>query len=111
MVTGECTCKRYVVGRDCNQCLPEYWGLSDDQEGCKPCDCDLGGAFNNSCDAQTGQCFCRPHVSGRSCNVPEQNYYTGWIDYLIYEGEYAKGSDVSLTAKSTYLRLEHIPIF
>ncbi|XP_001607740.1 laminin subunit beta-1 [Nasonia vitripennis] len=93
MVTGECTCKRYVVGRDCNQCLPEYWGLSDDQEGCKPCDCDLGGAYNNSCDAYTGQCHCRPHVSGRSCNVPEQNYYTGWIDYLIYEGEYAKGTD------------------
>lgn len=54
--TGECTCKRYVHGRDCNQCIPGYWGLSDSQEGCKPCDCDIGGAYDNMCDVVTGQC-------------------------------------------------------
>lgn len=56
MATGECTCKRYVTGRDCNQCLPEYYGLSDERDGCKPCDCDLGGAYDNFCDVITGQC-------------------------------------------------------
>lgn len=53
---GECTCKRYVTGRDCNQCSLGYWGLSDSQDGCKACDCDIGGAYDNMCDVITGQC-------------------------------------------------------
>ncbi|XP_058795433.1 laminin subunit beta-1 isoform X2 [Phymastichus coffea] len=93
MMSGECTCKRYVTGRDCNQCLPEFWGLSDETEGCKACDCDPGGSYDNNCDVETGQCRCRPHVGGRTCSNPEQSYYTGSIDYLIYEGEHARGSD------------------
>lgn len=55
-IRGECTCKRYVVGRDCNQCLQEYYGLSESQDGCKPCDCDPGGAYDNNCDVVDGQC-------------------------------------------------------
>ncbi|OBS67801.1 hypothetical protein A6R68_03657, partial [Neotoma lepida] len=35
--TGYCYCKR----------LPQHWGLSNDLDGCRPCDCDLGGALNN----------------------------------------------------------------
>uniref|UniRef100_A0A348G671 Laminin subunit beta1 n=1 Tax=Odontomachus monticola TaxID=613454 RepID=A0A348G671_ODOMO len=93
MVTGECTCKRYVTARDCNQCLPNYWGLSEDRDGCKPCDCDPGGSYEDSCDVITGQCRCRPHVSGRTCNQPEQSYYTGSLDFLIYEGELSRASD------------------
>ncbi|XP_014474368.1 PREDICTED: laminin subunit beta-1 [Dinoponera quadriceps] len=93
MVTGECTCKRYVTARDCNQCLPNYWGLSEDRDGCKPCDCDPGGSYEDSCDVVTGQCRCRPHVSGRTCNQPEQSYYTGSLDFLIYEGELSRASD------------------
>lgn len=54
--TGECLCKRNVIGRDCNQCIPEYWGLGDSPEGCKPCDCDPGGSLHNECDVFTGQC-------------------------------------------------------
>lgn len=94
-VTGECTCKRYVTTRDCNQCLPNYWGLSEDRDGCKACDCDPGGSYEDSCDVITGQCRCRPHVSGRSCNQPEQSYYTGSLDFLVYEGELSRASDVS----------------
>lgn len=56
MNTGECTCKRNVHGRDCNQCLPEHYGLSEDSDGCKACDCDPGGSFDNNCDVITGQC-------------------------------------------------------
>ncbi|GLH10959.1 Netrin-A [Gryllus bimaculatus] len=101
--TGECTCKRYVHGRDCNQCLLEYWGLSDDPEGCKPCDCDPGGSFDNRCDVITGQCRCRPHVTGRACDQPEQSYFTGSLDYLVYEAELARGSDVCREGDQTNL--------
>ncbi|KAG7208341.1 hypothetical protein KM043_014577 [Ampulex compressa] len=93
VITGECTCKRFVTARDCNECLPEYWGLSEDPDGCKPCDCDPGGSYENSCDVRTGQCRCRPHVSGRTCNQPEQSYYTGSLDFLIYEGELSRATD------------------
>ncbi|CAL4096046.1 unnamed protein product, partial [Meganyctiphanes norvegica] len=54
--TGECQCKRNVIGRDCNQCLREHYGLSEHPDGCKACDCDLGGALDNNCDVITGQC-------------------------------------------------------
>lgn len=108
MLTGECTCKRYVTARDCNQCLPEYWGLSEDRDGCKPCDCDPGGSYENSCDVVTGQCRCRPHVSGRTCNQPEQSYYTGSLDFLIYEGELSRATDVSLVNKSNLYQLINI---
>ncbi|XP_066997490.2 laminin subunit beta-1 [Anabrus simplex] len=91
--TGECTCKRYVRGRDCNQCLLEYWGLSDDRDGCKPCDCDPGGSYDNNCDVITGQCRCRPHVTGRTCNQPEQSFFTGSLDFLVYEAELAHGTE------------------
>lgn len=95
MNSGECTCKRNVQGRDCNQCLPEHFGLSEDPDGCKACDCDLGGSYDNFCDVITGQCRCRPHVTGRQCDQPDQAYYTGSMDYNVYEAETAFGSDDS----------------
>lgn len=94
MDTGVCTCKRHVTARDCSQCLPEFWGLSEDRDGCKPCECDIGGSYDNFCDVVTGQCRCRPKIGGRTCNEPEQSYYTGYLDVLVYEGENSRASSV-----------------
>lgn len=95
--TGECTCKRYVTGRDCNQCLPQFWGLSAKHDGCQHCDCDPGGSFDNNCDVITGQCKCRENMGGRRCEIPQQAHFTATLDFLLYEAELARGSPVSFS--------------
>ena len=32
------------------------------------CGCDVGGAYNQYCDATSGQCSCRQNVTGRDCS-------------------------------------------
>ncbi|XP_076033711.1 laminin subunit beta-1 isoform X3 [Oratosquilla oratoria] len=92
--TGRCQCKRFVTGKDCNQCLPQHFGLSDHPDGCQPCNCDRGGAMDNDCDVITGQCKCRPHVTGRRCDQSEEGYYVASLNYLTYEAELARGSEL-----------------
>ena len=79
--------------RDCDQCAPEHYGLSEsDPLGCKPCDCDIGGAYDNECDVETGQCTCRPKITGRRCDDVEDGYFTGALDWLLFEAETANGT-------------------
>ena len=67
-----------------------YWGYGvDTVGGCKPCDCDMGGAVHNDCDQLTGQCVCRPNVIGRRCNELYSGYFSPELDYLILEAEEA----------------------
>ncbi|XP_061825613.1 laminin subunit beta-1a [Nerophis lumbriciformis] len=88
--TGNCFCKRLVTGQDCEQCVSEHWGLSNDVDGCRPCDCDLGGAINNQCNQQSGQCVCRDHMFGRRCDQVESGFYFIALDHYTYEAEEAK---------------------
>jgi hypothetical protein len=63
-----------------------------DPNGCKPCDCDAGGSYDNHCDVISGQCKCRPNVGGRRCDEVNDGFFTGSLDYLLFEGELARGS-------------------
>lgn len=84
--SGECDCKRLVTGKDCNQCMPETFGLSDSHEGCQLCNCNPGGSLDNNCDIVTGQCRCRMNMVGRTCDLPKQHHYVP-IMHGIYEAE------------------------
>nr|XP_060622490.1 laminin subunit beta-2 [Anolis sagrei ordinatus] len=89
-ITGDCFCKRLVTGRSCNQCLPEHWALSPDLHGCRPCDCDVGGAHDNQCATETGQCRCRSHMVGRQCSQVQTGYFHIMLDHYTYEAEEAE---------------------
>lgn len=102
--TGMCTCKRNVVGRECSKCAPQFYGLGVEEEGCKACDCDDGGAYDNNCDYLTGQCSCRPHVTGRQCNQPDPLHFAPLPDYLTNEAETATktSNDVQIMVREPY---------
>eukprot|EP00062_Callorhinchus_milii_P006208 gi/632946479/ref/XP_007888579.1/ PREDICTED: laminin subunit beta-2-like isoform X2 [Callorhinchus milii] len=88
-ISGDCFCKRYVTGRYCNQCLSEYWGLSNDLRGCRDCDCDFGAAYNNRCSMEDGQCECRPNIIGRECAEVQPGFFCMPLDYYTFEAEEA----------------------
>lgn len=88
MNNGECQCKRLVTGKDCNQCQPETFGLSESEDGCTLCNCDSGGSYDNYCDVLTGQCRCRSHMTGRTCSQPKQNYFIPDL-HVVHDAEVA----------------------
>ncbi|XP_052633603.1 laminin subunit beta-4-like isoform X4 [Harpia harpyja] len=90
-ISGDCYCKRFVAGRSCSQCVPEFWGLSYDVGGCRPCACDFGGAYNNRCSMEDGACPCRPHLMGRQCDQVQPGFFCAPLDYYTYEAERATG--------------------
>jgi len=72
--TGQCDCKAYVTGRNCDRCEDGFFDL-DSGNGCQQCNCDLIGSLNSTCDVYTGQCFCRPGVVGLRCDSCAINQY------------------------------------
>ncbi|XP_055883837.1 laminin subunit beta-1-like [Biomphalaria glabrata] len=93
MDTGMCRCKRYVTGKNCDECYNGFYGLSaDNRHGCKPCHCDLGGSLKLSCDSESGQCECRPHIRGKECKEVDPGYFFAHLDYYLLEAEHGQGS-------------------
>lgn len=74
---------------------PGYWGLSKADSGCRPCDCDVGGATSEECDIGNGQCDCKPNIMGRKCDEPRPGFFFGKLDHFLYEAEVALGIGVS----------------
>uniref|UniRef100_A0A224X9G7 Putative netrin axonal chemotropic factor n=1 Tax=Panstrongylus lignarius TaxID=156445 RepID=A0A224X9G7_9HEMI len=66
---GVCHCKQNVWGNHCNECKPGFWNLdANNPDGCQPCECDLRGTLNATCDQVTGRCTCKRNVLGTNCS-------------------------------------------
>ncbi|XP_058457360.1 laminin subunit alpha [Malaya genurostris] len=70
---GQCQCKPYIIGRQCEACKTGYFGFPD----CKPCDCPSTAL----CQKDTGECICPDRVTGEKCDqcMP----YTYGYDQII----------------------------
>jgi hypothetical protein len=45
--TGECHCLPNVIGKQCDSCKQDYYGI-ESGTGCSYCNCDQVGTKNNS---------------------------------------------------------------
>ncbi|KAF5404743.1 Laminin beta 1 [Paragonimus heterotremus] len=73
--TGLCTCKRFVGGANCDQCLEGYFNLTLAPLGCQECACSQLGSRNAICNRITGQCECKTGFTGRDCSQVEDGYF------------------------------------
>lgn len=71
--TGECVCKKNVVGDKCDRCEENHYGYASGQ-GCQACECDVS-AIGQQCDDITGQCRCKPGVTERTCSKCQAGYW------------------------------------
>lgn len=94
---GECVCKPSVTGDKCNQCKEGYYGLSINSNGCRKCDCDLGGS-KDVCAAMDGECRCRPNLKG-DCTTVSDHYYVPSMNQYYHA---ADKSIVECNSKNGY---------
>jgi hypothetical protein len=76
--TGQCVCLQNVVGKQCNLCQDDHYGLRNSEtQGCTYCNCDIEGTVNNStyCDTETGQCHCQHTRAGGRCSDCQLNHW------------------------------------
>ncbi|XP_019117193.2 laminin subunit alpha-2 isoform X8 [Larimichthys crocea] len=71
--TGECQCRENVVGRQCDECMPQTHGIAT-VGGCVPCHCNSFGSKSFDCD-ENGQCRCQPGVTGPKCDRCSRGFF------------------------------------
>ncbi|XP_060900726.1 laminin subunit alpha-3-like isoform X1 [Labrus mixtus] len=64
-ITGQCSCKPRIGGRQCDRCAPGYYRFPD----CIPCNCNKGGVTADVCHPDTGRCLCKKNVAGIRCDT------------------------------------------
>ncbi|XP_073788195.1 laminin subunit alpha-2 isoform X3 [Danio rerio] len=65
--TGQCQCRQHVIGRQCDECMPNCWWDGESQR-CRPCECNVRGSVSQRCDSE-GRCVCRAGFVGRRCEL------------------------------------------
>ncbi|XP_028831523.1 laminin subunit alpha-3-like [Denticeps clupeoides] len=71
-VTGQCTCKPRIAGRQCDRCNAGFHRFPE----CLPCNCNAGGVLPEVCDPDSGQCLCKRNVVGERCDVCRKGSFT-----------------------------------
>uniref|UniRef100_A0A671XJM5 Basement membrane-specific heparan sulfate proteoglycan core protein n=1 Tax=Sparus aurata TaxID=8175 RepID=A0A671XJM5_SPAAU len=71
--TGQCQCRENVVGRQCDECMPQMHGIATGGV-CVPCHCNSFGSKSFDCD-ENGQCRCQPGVTGPKCDRCARGYF------------------------------------
>ena len=67
--TGQCDCYDRILGKQCDECQPNYWRFP----ACEQCNCN---GFADSCNQTSGQCInCRDHTHGYNCESCLDGYY------------------------------------
>jgi coxsackievirus/adenovirus receptor len=67
--TGECKCRDFKYGRQCDLCQPGRWNFPV----CQPCDCN---GHADVCDSATGHCHnCADSTAGPHCETCLEGYY------------------------------------
>ncbi|XP_040910690.1 laminin subunit alpha-3-like isoform X2 [Toxotes jaculatrix] len=64
-ITGQCSCKPRIGGRQCDRCAAGYYRFPD----CVPCNCNQGGVTPDVCHPDTGRCLCKRNVAGVRCDT------------------------------------------
>ncbi|XP_014675013.1 PREDICTED: laminin subunit gamma-1-like [Priapulus caudatus] len=77
-VSGQCMCRRGIVGQRCDLCGDGFYGLlvEPDIGTCKACACNRHGTVDasNVCNKTTGQCNCKPGITNRACDQCKEGY-------------------------------------
>ena len=72
VLAGQCSCKQFVTGRQCDSCQAGYYSLdANNPQGCVGCGCNANGTVGGSgavCGHVSGQCLCKRNVMGVKCD-------------------------------------------
>uniref|UniRef100_A0A3Q3MFH8 Laminin subunit alpha 3 n=1 Tax=Mastacembelus armatus TaxID=205130 RepID=A0A3Q3MFH8_9TELE len=70
-ITGQCSCKPRIGGRQCDRCAAGYYRFPD----CVPCNCNEGGVTPDVCHPDTGRCLCKRNVAGIRCDTCKEGSF------------------------------------